>query len=191
MVSSETKPKRLGRGPCESEAPTEPKCAAISLRGPQYATRPPESTSTLWKPANTTAEGWWIVQTTAARRERATRASRVRIAAAAAESRPLVGSSSTMRLGCFTSATASERRRLCPPDRPLNRNPPAMVSAQEVSPVTLRSSSTSLSRAAFVARSERYILNATTFAGETSSAQLSSRARRWHPREVSASSSCR
>ena len=52
-----------------------------------------------------------------------------------------------------------------------------MVSAQEVSPVTLRSSSTSLSRAAFVARSERYILNAnaTCCRGDIVGHRLSSR----------------
>ena len=49
VVSLETRSSTASAGlaSCDSAAPTDAKCAAISLRGPQYATRPPESTSTL------------------------------------------------------------------------------------------------------------------------------------------------
>ena len=41
-------------------APMAPKYEAMSPLSPQYATRPSDRTNTLWKPANTSAEGWWI-----------------------------------------------------------------------------------------------------------------------------------
>ena len=140
-------------------APMAPKYEAMSPLSPQYATRPSDRTNTLWKPANTSAEGWWIVHTTAALRLVAMESRREMIAAAAAESRPLVGSSRTITRGCFTSATARLSRRRWPPDRPLNRNPPARVSAQDVRPVTFRSSFTSTASWA-ASRSGLYILNA-------------------------------
>ena len=115
----------------------------MAARSPQKATRPSDNTSTLWKPANTSAEGWWMVQITAALHFCAMLSSNVTMAAAAAESKPEVGSSRMITRGRLTSATARERRLRWPPESPLKRKPPALVSWQEVRPVTERSSSTS------------------------------------------------
>ena len=83
------------------------------------------------------------MQITAALHLRAMLSSSETMAAAAAESKPDVGSSRMMTRGRLTSATASERRLRWPPDKPLKRKPPARVSWQEVRPVTERSSFTS------------------------------------------------
>mmetsp|Transcript_15897 Transcript_15897/g.52185 ORF Transcript_15897/g.52185 Transcript_15897/m.52185 type:complete len:267 (-) Transcript_15897:2422-3222(-) len=162
VVSLETKSRTASAGfaSLDSGVLILPKYSCIACRVPQYATRPPETTSTLWNPANTSADGWWIVHTTAALRALATRASRVRIAAAAAESRPEVGSSRMITEGCLTSATAKERRRRWPPERPLKRKPPAIVSAHDVKPVSCSKSSTSASLDSTLVKSERYTLNA-------------------------------
>jgi hypothetical protein len=52
------------------------------------------------------------------------------MAAAAAESKPEVGSSRMITRGRLTSATASERRLRWPPESPLKRKPPALVSGK-------------------------------------------------------------
>mmetsp|Transcript_4853 Transcript_4853/g.16920 ORF Transcript_4853/g.16920 Transcript_4853/m.16920 type:complete len:364 (+) Transcript_4853:1067-2158(+) len=135
------------------------KYAAMSVRPPQYAARPSERTRAFWKPEKTTADGWWMVHTTAVQQRRAMEESRVMTAAAAAESRPDVGSSRIMTDGCLTRATASVRRRRCPPERPLNSIPPALVSWHDVIPVTESKSSTADARADSES-SGLYILNA-------------------------------
>mmetsp|Transcript_11008 Transcript_11008/g.23536 ORF Transcript_11008/g.23536 Transcript_11008/m.23536 type:complete len:259 (-) Transcript_11008:472-1248(-) len=62
--------------------------------------------------------------------------------AAAAASRPDVGSSRKTTCGRLESAMASESRRFCPPDRPLKKTLPALVFLHDSSPVFLMSFST-------------------------------------------------
>mmetsp|Transcript_24758 Transcript_24758/g.80941 ORF Transcript_24758/g.80941 Transcript_24758/m.80941 type:complete len:258 (-) Transcript_24758:2456-3229(-) len=135
-----------GLAPLLSGIAIDSKYGAIAVRSPQKAVRPSESTRTLWKPENTSAEGWWMVHRTAAELRVAMVESSFMTAAAAAESSPEVGSSRMMTLGSLTSATARARRRRCPPDKPLKRKPPALVSWAEAMPVTARSWSTARSR---------------------------------------------
>eukprot|EP00967_Tisochrysis_lutea_P042825 scaffold51559_cov31-Tisochrysis_lutea.AAC.4 len=78
------------------------------------------------------------------------------IAAAAAESRPDVGSSRMSTLGSLTRTIASANLRFCPPDRPLKSALPALVCCAEVRPVASSSASTAASRCGPAATSGRY-----------------------------------
>jgi hypothetical protein len=61
---------------------------------------------------------------------------------ALAESTPEVGSSRNKMFGCLTSASATDRRRLLPLDRPLVISLPARVSMKSSSPTARAMSST-------------------------------------------------
>eukprot|EP00964_Phaeocystis_antarctica_P036247 scaffold20700_cov71-Phaeocystis_antarctica.AAC.4 len=69
------------------------------------------------------------------------------MAAAAAESRPEVGSSRSNTRGCLTSAMLNERRRRWPPESPWKKRPPALVCCADVMPVAESRSSIAASRA--------------------------------------------
>eukprot|EP00962_Isochrysis_galbana_P039997 scaffold14458_cov107-Isochrysis_galbana.AAC.2 len=120
----------------------------MSEAGPKKAMRPPERMSVSSKPSTTEADGWWIVQTMAMPIVCATVFSKAMILAAAAESRPDVGSSRKMTDGRLASAHASESRRFCPPDRPRKKMFPALVCWQLVRPVASSNSSMAASRSA-------------------------------------------
>mmetsp|Transcript_5863 Transcript_5863/g.24862 ORF Transcript_5863/g.24862 Transcript_5863/m.24862 type:complete len:230 (+) Transcript_5863:4245-4934(+) len=122
--------------------PTFARYAPIFLALPKYATRPMLSTMVLSKPANTLAGGWWIVHTTATFCVAATVCKKLIMRTALAESTPEVGSSRNKMFGCLTSASATDRRRLLPLDRPLVISLPARVSMKSSSPTARAMSST-------------------------------------------------
>ena len=120
-------------------SPIEPRYVAISDAGPTYARRPPERISVLSKPSKTFAEGWWIVQRTAAFRSIATFCIIFMIAAAPAASRPDVGSSKMTSEGDLASASPSDSRRFWPPESPLISALPARVFAHDSNPSSFKS----------------------------------------------------
>ena len=100
------------------------------------------STMVLSKPANTDAGGWWIVHTTATFCVAATSRRKLIMRTALAESTPDVGSSRNRMLGRLTSASATDRRRLLPLDRPRVIALPARVSMKSSRPTARARSST-------------------------------------------------
>ena len=82
----------------------------------------------LSNPAKMLAGGWWIVHTTATFSSAAIFLRKLIMRTADAESTPLVGSSRNRIFGRFASASATERRRLLPLDRPRMISLPALVS---------------------------------------------------------------
>ena len=112
------------------------------------------STMVLSKPANTLAGGWWIVHTTATFCVAATVCKKLIMRTALAESTPEVGSSRNKMFGLLTSASATDRRRLLPLDRPLVISLPARVSMKSSSP-TARAMSSTAARCALSSSSGR------------------------------------
>ena len=112
------------------------------------------STMVLSKSANTDAGGWWIVHTTATFCSAATVRKKLIMRTALAESTPDVGSSRNRMFGRLTSASATDRRRLLPLDRPRVISLPARVSMKSCSP-TARARSSTAARRAVSSRSGR------------------------------------
>ena len=92
-----------------------------------------ESTSTCWKSAKTSEDGWWIVVTTV-QPLRASDERSVTTLHAVNESSPLVGSSRKSTAGRITSSTPIEQRFFSPPDTPRIIRSPTSVSAHASSP---------------------------------------------------------